>query len=381
MRGRIFILVLAFLALAACPLSAQGRPSYKIKPTGSFTMSAGAFPGAEGNYTQGMRVNDLRLGLRADLDSGWESELILGFTRGKVSFKEIFLRYAFPDRRSAFQFGHFAEPFGLEYIESPPFNRFASGASPSQAFAAKRKVGLQYMRWNDCLWGAAGVFADGNLMTGVTAGPQGYAFTARAVLNPRRGQGKILHAGAAATWRRADGNGDADRSVAFASNAEVPFDATNVATVTVDAARAQAKVAFEGILSFDRFCLMGEGYLTRVSREYDLAPYRAGGCYAQAGILLCGDRHYKYDATKARLSMCSSGTWELMLRGSLLDLNDNISKLYGGRMFGLSLNANWYATPFIRIRLSAGRTATDVHCQCGEREIYSISAQLMIMLN
>jgi len=333
------------------------------------------------DLASGLRVNDIRLGIRADLGNGWDSELIMGFTRAQVSFKEIYLRYSFPDGRSRVQMGHFAEPFGLEYIESPPFNRFSSGSSPTQAFSAKRKVGIQYSRWNGSLWGAAGIFADGNLMKGVAPGPQGYAFTARAVLNPRRGDGAIIHVGTAATLRRADGNGSSERSVSYSSNGEVPFDETSFVAVTVPSARFQEKAVLEGIFSSGRFSLMGEGYLVRVTRTDGLATYHAGGAYLQAGFLLCGDRSYRYDTAKARFGMCRAGTWEIMLRGSVLDLDDSASSLYGGRMRGVTLNANWYASPFIRVRLSAGRMETGSHCPVGEGTFNSVSAQLMIMLN
>jgi len=379
-RNRI-LLISALLGLWTGTLSAQGRQFFDIKPTGSITFSGGSFViGGEG-LTTGLKVNDIRLGLRADIGHGWSSELIMGFTRGQVSFKEMYLCYTFPGGRSRVQTGHFSEPFGLEYYEAPPFNRISSFSSPTQAFAAKRSVGIQYTRWNDVLWGAAGLFADKNLMKGVTPGPQGYAFTARALWNPRRGNGAIVHAGLAATYRRADGNGTKERSIAFSSDAEAPFDATAFAAVTVPSAHSQAKLAFEGIFSSGRFLLTGEGFLARVFRTDGLVPYDAGGAYVQAGCILRGDRSYSYDEAKAKLGMCRTGTWEIMLRASVLDLDHAGSSLYGGKLSGLTLNANWYTTQFIRLRFSAGGMYAHQYSPMGEGLTGSISAQIMIMLN
>jgi len=378
---KAIIRIIALLVITGGTAFAQELSSYQISPTGSFTLSGGSYTDAGEGSASGLKVNDIRLGIRSDLGDRWTSELIMGFTDAKVSFKEMYLRYTFPNRLSNVQLGHFPEPFGLEFIESPPFNRFSSSSSPTQAFSAKRKIGIQYTRRNDFLWGAAGIFADGNVMSGAINGPQGYAFTGRLVANPRRGDGCIIHTGVAATWRRADGNGISDRSVSFSSNGESPFDGASYAAITIPQAYAQEKVALEGIFSSGRFSLMGEGYLAKVSRTGDLVPYNAGGCYAQAGFLLSGDRSYSYEGSKARLGMCSAGTWEIMIRYSYLDLNDDGSSLYGGMLEGMTLNANWYATPFIRLRFGIGRIATDSYCTAGEGSVTNFHAQIMIMLN
>jgi len=375
------LLSIALLLIASVPLYSQGRNSFDIKPTGSFALSAGSYVDSGEGLTSGVYINDIRLGIIGNLGGGWNSELVMGLKGAKVSFKEIFLRYTFPQGHSSIQLGHFSEPFGLEFIESPPFNRFSSFSFPTQAFSAKRKVGVQYTYVNDFLWGGAGIFGDGNIPKGVTSGPQGYAFTARTVYNPLRGNGTIVHIGAAATFRRADGNGSSERTITFSSNEENPFDGTEFASVTIPYARSQRKAVLEGILSFGRFSLMGEGYLVKVARTCNLTPYRAEGAYLQAGLLLGGDHTYGYDPTKARLGMCRVGTWEIMLRVSHLDLNDMSASLYGGKMKGVSINANWYATPFIRVRLSAGRTSTDAYCKVGEGYYNTISAQIMVMLN
>jgi len=362
-------------------LPAQDRETSDIRPTGSFTLSGGNLPYWGERGSAGLNVNDIRAGFRVGIGNGWDAEMILGFTGGQLSFKEMFLRYSFPDGCSRIQAGHFVEPFGLEYIESPPFNRFNSFSSPTQAFSAKRSVGVQYSRWSSYLWGTAGIFSDGTLMNGAKAGPQGYALTGRFILNPLRSDGSIAHTGLAATWRRADGNGEGERTISYSSNGESAADRTAYVSISVPSAYAQRKVVWETILSFGRFCFSGEYYRAMVDRTDGQETYNAGGAYAQAGILLTGDRMYRYDLSKARLAMCNAGTWELMARWSVLNLNDTDAGLLGGRMTGVTLGLNGYLASFLRLRLSIGRQSTDASSLVGKGSAYNANVQIMLMFN
>ncbi len=370
-----FIIVL-FLG----PALLRAQEPVTFTPAGSFTLDGNACLQGSDAISTGMAFSDVRFGGKYSLGPRWKGEIVFGFTRQQLSFREIYLRHLSEDGNAFIQVGHFAEPFGLEYIESPPFNRFITPSAPSQLFAAKRKVGIQYARWTPSVWFSAGLFADGNLAKTALHGPQGYAVTGRMLLNPWRETGRILHMGVSGTWRRADGNGTEDRSVSFSSNGENGVEKTAFLDVTVPYASSLQKAGLEGLCSFGRFSAQGELFGVRVLRfREDLPVCPAWGGYVQAGFLLTGDRGYTYDVSQARLLMCRPGTLELTGRFSYADLDDEA--LSGGMFSGLTVGANWYIQSFLRLRLAYGRIHTDAHSAAGEGVRRSFCAQIMIMFD
>ena len=342
-----------FAFLFSLALMAQEAPKEEKKLNlsvgGRFYMDGAVYFKDETPLSNGVGMSDLRIGLKAKYGK-WDGKIDVGFANSKVSMKDVFAQYNFAGN-SYMRAGHYAEPFGIDYMESSSNIKFITAGATTQAFAPGRKLGVEYIGWTKNLWFAGGVFSDKDINNS-TKGNDGYAFTGRMVFNPLQDPGKILHIGAAGSYRRADANGfDADgednpRNINYASNAETYIESTKFISATIDDAKNQVKYALELIGGIGPVNFQGEFFQSFVNRENDLKRYDAKGAYGQIGVLALGG-DYTYSAAWARTASPKAGALEFVVRYNWTDLNNDKSAIYGGKMNDISVAANYYLNKYI----------------------------------
>lgn len=365
---------------------------FVIMPAASIYLDAARYFEDKEPLSSGGALGDIRFGMKGTLGKQWKGEMTFGFANSSIQFKDIYIQYSFKKRASNIQLGHFAEPFGLEYIEGSLFNRFITTAAASQVFGSKRHLGIQYTGWNNFLWYAGGLFADDNVAKGANVGSQGYGLTGRIVFNPLRSNGKLFHLGIAGSYRKANSAGlttdennntiEAPRSMNYKANAVSVVESRNFINVIVDNAKSLQKIAAELILSSGRFYAQGEYFRTHINRSLsDLSSYNCYGMYGQLGFLAIGDRAYTYDVSQARMIGCRPGTLELLARFGLTDLNDSKASLMGGKQTDITLSANYYFKKYMQIRASYSNVSLDEHSLIGKQKFNSISLRVMILFD
>ena len=70
----------------------------------------------------GATISDIRLGVSGKYEK-FVGKIDIGFAKKTVSLKDVFIEYDFK-KNSYVRLGHFAEPFGLDYMESSGNIRF-----------------------------------------------------------------------------------------------------------------------------------------------------------------------------------------------------------------------------------------------------------------
>lgn len=370
MFSRRFNLALTLFLLGIVSLSAQsvdvkvGDETIKITPMGRVYFDGAAFLEDETDLSNGVVMSDVRLGLKAKYKN-FDMKVDLGFAGGKVGYKDIFLQYNL-NKTSYVRGGHFAEPFGIDHMESSANIKFITANASSFAFSPGRKLGVEYIGWNKYMWVGIGAFADGDSMTGSVEGDDGYAATGRLVFNPLQQNGKIFHIGLAGSYRKADANGfDTDgvqkaKVIGYGSSLITNIDKRKFINASISNADFQAKYAVELIGAYGPLHLQAEYFHSNVERKDDLPAYKASGAYAQIGFLAIGG-NYTYSASWARLGTPSPKSLEFALRYNYTDLDNKNSGIKGGRMSDWTFAANYYLNKYIMFRLdysnvSLGRT-------------------------
>lgn len=351
----LFTTMFAALSIKAADIEiTTGDDKVTISPMGRFYLDGAVFSKDKTNLGNGVYMSDARVGLKAKYQQ-FDMKVDVGYAGGKVSAKDIFVQYSFV-KNSYIRAGHFAEPFGLDHMESSSNIKFITANATSYAFSPGRKLGFEYIGWNRNMWVGAGVFGDGDAVNNSKAGDDGYSIAGRYVFNPLQKEGRILHVGLAGTVRKADANGYNEdgyhnpRFVNYSSRLNTNVDKTKVLNATISNANYQSKYAVELIAAYGPVHLQAEYFNAHVTRKDGLQSYKASGAYAQVGFLAIG-KNYSYASAWARMAAPKPKSLEFVVRYNYTDLNDNKAQIYGGRMSDIALAANYYLNKYIVLKM------------------------------
>lgn len=362
MVGRKMCLTLMLGCIGLAPLLSQSveikvgdSETIKLTPSGRMYMDGAVFIDDETDLGNGVALPDIRLGLKAKYKA-FDMKVDVGFANSRVSAKDIFVQYNF-NGSSYIRGGHFAEPFGIDHMESSGNIKFITANATSNAFSPGRKLGVQYIGWNKYLWVGAGLYGDGDAINNSVEGDDGYSVTGRLAFTPSKEAGKILHIGLAGSYRKADANGyDAEgrqrpKAIGYGSSLLTNIERRRFLNASISDADFQAKYAVELMGAYGPVYLQAEYFHSNVERENDLAAYKASGAYAQLGFLAIGG-NYTYSSSWARMGFPKPKSLEFAVRYNYTDLNDDHSSIMGGRMSDISIAANYYLNKYVMLRLN-----------------------------
>jgi phosphate-selective porin OprO/OprP len=301
---------------------------------------------------------------RARLEMGgtvwrvWDFMLQYDFTdTGEEGIRDAFIRYTgFKPYLTGITVGQFKEPFSLEELTSSKYISFMERALPNVFSPARnRGIGVN-TQFADMFTAAAGFFGEGvdsDETDGDTS--EGWAGTGRLTFAPIHTADRVVHLGAAGSWRTPD---EADM-IRFRQRPESHVtDIRLVNTGFIDAddftrAGAEAAVVF-GPLS-----VQGEYIGSHVNRQTEGAPdLWFDGWYVFGSWFLTGEsRPYEFDKgafgnlkPKRVVGQGGIGAWELLARYSNLDLLDG--EIEGGEQDDVTVGLNWYPTSNLRLLLN-----------------------------
>lgn len=357
--------------------------SIKITPTGRFYLDGAAYVDDQTDLGNGVYMNDIRVGLKAKYKQ-FDIKVDVGFAGGKVSAKDVFFQYNL-NKHSYLRTGHFAEPFGIDHMESSSNIKFITPNASSSAFSPGRKLGLEYIGWNKYMWVGAGLFADGDAMKNSIDGDDGFSVTGRWVLNPLQKKGRILHVGLSGSYRKADASGyneDGEanlKRVVFESRLNTNVERRKGLNAVIIGADYQAKYAVELIGAYGPVFLQAEYFNALVEQVQDWPTYKASGAYAQVGVLAIGG-DYAYSSSWARMGSPKPKSLEFVLRYNYTDLNDGHAGVKGGIMSDWSFAANYYLNKYVMFRLNYSYMSLGENnpFAAGE-DIHSVQARVQVV--
>jgi len=297
----------------------------------------------------GAEIRSARITLEGTVWNVWDYELEVDFAENAVDIKDAWLEYR-EFEPIAIQTGNYKEPFSLEEITSSKYITFMERALPN-LFAPSRNLGVGVRIWREQWTGQLGVFGEGLDANEDREEDQGFGVTGRFTYAPILEEERLIHLGAAGSYRR---TGDND-VLRFRSRPESHV--TNVRLVDTgdivdveDIARAGAEAA----VVWGPFSLQGEYIRTHLDRDSGFSDLAFDGYYVYGSWFLTGESR-PYDDEKARFQAVlpksivgrgGYGAWEVALRYSGLDLEDE--DIQGGEEDNLTVGLNWYPTRNIR---------------------------------
>ena len=273
------------------------------------------------------------------------------FAGGSAGFKDVYMGIDKLPGAGKLQVGHFKEPFSLEMQTSSKYITFME-RSLANVFAPERNSGMMIANtgMDKRLTWALGAFRDSDGF-GEAGGPGNYAVTGRVTTSPWYADGgsKLLHLGLAYSHRNPTGDTvrirqrpEAHLTNRFVDTGRFPAESLDLvgveAAVVVGPASFQSEYIYNSVhqpnggdASFGSFYLQGSYFLTGERR-----PYRASGGHFNRVKPLhnLGDQN-------------GWGAWEIALRYSQLDLNDQL--INGGELRDVTLGLNWYLNPTTRL--------------------------------
>lgn len=310
-------------------------------------------------------VRRARLALIGDLAQDIGYKLDIDFAgSGHPSARDVYIDFNNRPIADRLVVGNTKVPFQLEALTSSKDFTFAERA-PFFTFAPFRQVGI----WADGsyqdemgTWSIAG-FRVGKGGFVLNHADDGHGFAARStVLHWYEDEGRyLLHTGLNYSYLQPfDKTVRYDSKLSFFTNQEPGIISPGI-PVLVDTGTIPA----EGVNLFN-FELAGTvGWLNYQSElTYALVDQIGGpplmfyGGYGQVGWFITGESkpyHRKtgvYGSVVPDESVCDggSGAWELALRGTYLNLNDE--NITGGRLNSIEFGLNWYLSQFLSIKFN-----------------------------
>jgi phosphate-selective porin OprO/OprP len=332
----------------------------------------------------GAMFRRLRLGALGIMHNNWEWQLEVDFAENEIDLANAYMAYLMPHGRLAF--GHFKEPFGLEYATSSRRITFIERSAASDAYKVNREPGIMYETLRPNWYGAVGVFGGGIDFNREIE--EGWALSGRLTAAPYLDGANYIHVGAAINQRR--------NAVNKASNLYEPVRLRTREGMRVIDARLIGRDDLEGVSKFTRHGLefaaglgpwaMQSEYLW-VDIDLDRAALERAlgtnattansltqkGWYAQTSYFLTGE-HSNYRAFSGDYGRVTPhanfaprqgtwGAWEVALRYSVADSLEHTRPGRGQKLDHWTLGLNWYLNPEVIVKFNV------IYLE-GERDVF-----------
>ncbi|WP_164453867.1 OprO/OprP family phosphate-selective porin [Thiorhodococcus minor] len=305
----------------------------------------------------GTELRRTRLEAEGMLFSDYAYELGVDFAGSDADVKDAFIEYLglWP---ATIRVGQFKEPFSLEELTSSKYMTFMERALPN-ALAPGRHIGIGLGSRGSGWTAAGGVFGESFDDDVSDEGDEGWGITGRVTYAPWREDRRALHFGAALSHRVPDETKEIELDTRPESHiTDVRYLNTGRITDVSHLDLAGLEAAWvEG-----PFSLQGEYVAAAVDRGAGQSNLAFDGWYLYGSWLLTGEsRNYKPKAGKfGRIRpIAPGGAWELALRYSSLDLNDD--DVAGGRAGQMTVGLNWYLNAHTRLMANYIRVDNDAN--------------------
>ena len=332
---------------------ASARAAYpQVTVGGRIMADVARYDSDDADFSGGSEFRRARVFVKGRVAPEWFYKLQYDFVgRGSAGLRDAYFGYdGFENTR--LRFGQMIEAGSLEDSMSSKYITFMERALPVLAFSpAIRRMGVRADTHGGAWHAAAGVFGE-NAAAGVldanASEDEGVGVSSRLSCAPWHDAGHVLHLGLSAQYRRP--RGDRVRSLA---RPEAHVAATRlVDTGTISNVNATVKAGLEAAWVQGPFSMQGEYIGVNVDRDAAESAVLQG-FYVYASWFLTGESR-PYDVVSGefvRLKPANAfgeggvGAWELALRYSELDLNDEFR---GGVEKNVTAGMNWYVNSAVR---------------------------------
>ena len=299
------------------------------------------------------RVTEVRraqLYFKLGFSKDWSTKLQLAYDEKSSSteVKDAYIRYKGWDFADI-TVGQDKEPFSLGLISGLKNSNAIERNIASQAFRLGRNLGVNFSSANKGYTWSVGLYDVGEYGSDTTQGGGGkLAVTGRFTLSPINKKRHVVHLGTSFSTRDLDG-----AEFEIESNGEV-HGAVDILDTRNFQADSLSQYALESAWIKGPLALTGEAYYQDVKGTVDSNSASYSGYYVEGSYFLSDDSmRYKKGRFTSVNPNSNSGAWQLVVRRSFLDAEDNRD---GMEVTNSMLGLNYYYSKAIKLMLNLTRT-------------------------
>lgn len=323
-----------------------------VKPSGRILMDAAFLNSSNKTVDEqcvdGVNVPDIRIGMKVSYGK-WEGKADIGYARGSVSPKDIFIQYNF-NKENFLRGGYFVHQFGYQSATSSSFKVSMEEPETHSAFGVGgRLVGLMYEHSDDKFMGTGSVYTDAQSFKKQTnqTGYQGTGLLTRLVYHPLIEKGNLFHVGIGLNYELAAENRS---NMEFKAPYPVRVAGINAIGAKITDAKSDFKFSGELMAAKGHVGIEGQYIFMNVDRKGDAKSYNAWGAYGNLRFLL--NNEYEYVKNDAGIATPAPKSWELVAAYNYTDMNDAKAGFHGGKLSDWALTMNYYINKYMIWRVS-----------------------------
>lgn len=323
-----------------------------VKPSGRILMDAAFLSSSnkavDEQCVDGVNVPDIRIGMKVSYGK-WEGKADIGYARGSVSPKDIFIQYNF-NKQNFLRGGYFVHQFGYQSATSSSFKVSMEEPETHSAFGVGgRLVGLMYEHSDDKFMGTGSIYTDAQSFKKQTnhTGYQGSGFLTRLVYHPLIEKGNLFHVGIGLNYELAAENRS---NMEFKAPYPVRVAGINAIGAKITDAKSDFKFSGEVMAAKGHVGIEGQYIFMNVDRKGDAKSYNAWGAYGNLRFLL--NNEYEYVKNDAGIATPAPKSWELVAAYNYTDMNDAKAGFHGGKLSDWALTMNYYINKYMIWRVS-----------------------------
>lgn len=323
-----------------------------VKPSGRILMDAAFLSSSnkavDEQCVDGVNVPDIRIGMKVSYGK-WEGKADIGYARGSVSPKDIFIQYNF-NKENFLRGGYFVHQFGYQSATSSSFKVSMEEPETHSAFGVGgRLVGLMYEHSDNKFMGTGSVYTDAQSFKKQTnqTGYQGTGLLTRLVYHPLIEKGNLFHVGIGLNYELAAENRS---NMEFKAPYPVRVAGINAIGAKITDAKNDFKFSGELMAAKGHVGIEGQYIFMNVDRKGDAKSYNAWGAYGNLRFLL--NNEYEYVKNDAGIATPAPKSWELVAAYNYTDMNDAKAGFHGGKLSDWALTMNYYINKYMIWRVS-----------------------------
>lgn len=323
-----------------------------VKPSGRILMDAAFLSSSnkavDEQCVDGVNVPDIRIGMKVSYGK-WEGKADIGYARGSVSPKDIFIQYNF-NKENFLRGGYFVHQFGYQSATSSSFKVSMEEPETHSAFGVGgRLVGLMYEHSDDKFMGTGSIYTDAQSFKKQTnhTGYQGSGLLTRLVYHPLIEKGNLFHVGIGLNYELAAENRS---NMEFKAPYPVRVAGINAIGAKITDAKNDFKFSGEVMAAKGHVGIEGQYIFMNVDRKGDAKSYNAWGAYGNLRFLL--NNEYEYVKNDAGIATPAPKSWELVAAYNYTDMNDAKAGFHGGKLSDWALTMNYYINKYMIWRVS-----------------------------
>lgn len=323
-----------------------------VKPSGRILMDAAFLNSSNKTVDEqcvdGVNVPDIRIGMKVSYGK-WEGKADIGYARGSVSPKDIFIQYNF-NKQNFLRGGYFVHQFGYQSATSSSFKVSMEEPETHSAFGVGgRLVGLMYEHSDDKFMGTGSIYTDAQSFKKQTnhTGYQGSGLLTRLVYHPLIEKGNLFHVGIGLNYELAAENRS---NMEFKAPYPVRVAGINAIGAKITDAKNDFKFSGELMAAKGHVGIEGQYIFMNVDRKGDAKSYNAWGAYGNLRFLL--NNEYEYVKNDAGIATPAPKSWELVAAYNYTDMNDAKAGFHGGKLSDWALTMNYYINKYMIWRVS-----------------------------